>query len=295
MRALTILVIVAILLITALFSAFTVDQREQALVLRFGKADRIENGWGKEPDAGLKFRIPIADQIVKMDRRNLEIDLKPVELLASDQERLVVDAFVRYRIVDPIKFYQSLRDERGAELKLNSVMDSTLRDVLGGVTYTQIISGRRAELMESIQQTSNTVATEQGLGVEIIDVRIVRADLPKENAEKVFDRMVTQRQQEAAGIRAEGAERAQEIRATAEKEATLIVADAQQKAEIIRGEGDAERNRIYAEAFNQDPEFFSFYRRMDAYKKGLGTNTTYVLSPDSDFLSYLDNSRGPGR
>ena len=295
MRALSVLVVVAILLIVALFSAFTVDQREQALILRFGKADRVENGWGSDADAGLKFRVPIADKVVYLDRRNLEIDLKPVELLASDQERLVVDAFVRYRIVDPVKFYQSLRDKRGAELKLQSVMDSTLRDVLGGVDTPEIISGRRAELMEAIQSTSNRVATNQGLGVEIIDVRIVRADLPKENAEKVFDRMVTQRQQEAAGIRAEGAERAQEIRATAQKDATLIVAEAQQKAEIIRGEGDAERNRIYAEAYNLDPEFFSFYRRMEAYKKGLADGTTYVLSPDSDFLSYLDDQRGGTR
>ncbi|MBC6411692.1 MAG: protease modulator HflC, partial [Hyphomonadaceae bacterium] len=226
------------------------------------------------------------------DRRNLEVDLKPVELLAADQERLVVDAFVRYRIQDPIRFYEALTTRAGAEFQLQSVMDSTLRDVLGRVDTPEIIAGRRAELMTEIQTTSNKVAEDKRLGVEIIDVRIKRADLPPENAERVFRRMVTQREQEASRIRAEGEERAREIRATAEKTATVIRAEAQQKAEIIRGEGDKERNAIYAEAYERDPEFFSFYRSMQAYNKGLGTGTTYVLSPDSDFLAYLDDRNG---
>lgn len=284
--------LLGVVLVTLLFSFYTVTQYEQALVLRFGKASHVENPWGEEPNAGLKFRIPIADKVVSLDRRNLEIDLQPVELLASDQERLVVDAFVRYRIVDAVSFYEAVRNEAGAAAQLQSIMDSTLRDVLGRVETPEIISGRRAQLMEEIQVITNRFAQEKRLGVEIIDVRIVRADLPTENAERVFKRMVTQRAQEASRIRAEGEERAQEIRATADKTATVTIAEAQEKAEIIRGEGDADRNATYADAYNLDPEFFAFYRSMEAYKKGLGRNSTYVLSPDSDFLSYLSDQQG---
>ena len=287
------LVILGVLALLAIFTCmFTVKQWEQAIVLEFGEAKRVENAWLEEPDAGLKFKLPW-ESVTHMDRRNLEIDLQPVELLAADQERLVVDAFVRYRIENAIQFYEALQNELGAQQKLQSIMDSTLRDVLGRVETPEIIAGRRAELMAEIQNVSNTVARDQKLGVEIIDVRIKRADLPPENAERVFQRMVTQRQQEASRIRAEGEERAREIRATAEKEATIIKATAQEKAEIIKGEGDKERNRIYAEAYERDPEFFAFYRSMEAYKKGLGTGTTYILSPDSDFLGYLDDQAGP--
>ncbi len=287
------LAIVAVLVLFVLFSClFTVKQWEQSIVLEFGEAKRVENAWGETPNAGLKFKKPW-ESVVRMDRRNMEIDLKPVELLAADQERLVVDAFVRYRIKDAVKFYQALQNELGAQTKLQSIMDSTLRDVLGRVDTPEIIAGRRAELMAEIQEVSNNVAEAQNLGVEVIDVRIKRADLPQENAERVFQRMVTQRQQEASRIRAEGQERAREIRATAEKDAIIIKAEAQEKAEIIRGEGDKQRNAIYAEAYERDPEFFAFYRSMEAYKKGLGTGTTYVLSPDSDFLGYLDDQAGP--
>lgn len=277
-------------------SFYTVKQWEQALVLQFGEAKRVENAWGQEADAGLKMKLPLPfEEVRRLDRRNLEVDLRPVELLAADQERLVVDAFVRYRILDAVQFYEALQNELGAQQKLQSIMDSTLRDVLGRVDTPEIIAGRRAELMAEIQDVSNQVAKSQKLGVEIIDVRIKRADLPEENSQRVFERMVTQRQQEAAGIRAQGKERAREIRATAEKTATVIKAEAQQKAEIIRGEGDKERNAIYAEAYERDAEFFAFYRSMEAYKKGLGKKSTYVLSPDSDFLSYLDNQQGPRR
>lgn len=295
MRATTgLIVLVGIALITAFFVTFTVKEFDQAIVFQFGEAKRVENAWGENADAGLKFKYPW-ENVIMLERRNLEVDLAPVELLASDQERLVVDAFVRYRITEPIQFYEKLRNERGAQMQLQSIMDSTLRDVLGRVETPEIIAGRRAELMAEIQEVSNSVANVEDLGLEIIDVRIKRADLPRENSENVFSRMVTQRQQEASGIRAEGQERAREIRATAEKTATVIQAEAQQKAEIIRGEGDQERNAIYAAAYEQDPEFFAFYRSMEAYKKGLGQGTTYVLSPDSDFLGYLDNQRGPGR
>ena len=289
--AVVIAAIVGIILFTC---THTVREWEQALVLEFGEAKRVQNPWGAEADAGLKFKLPY-QTVVTLDRRNLEIDLKPVELLASDQERLVVDAFVRYRISDAVTFYEALQNELGAHQKIQSIMDSTWRDVLGRVDSPEIISGRRFELMSEIQQVANGVAKNQTLGVEIIDVRIKRADLPQENAQRVFQRMVTQRQQEAAGIRAEGDERAQEITATAEKDAIIIKAEAQKRAEIIRGQGDKERNRIFADAYNKDAEFFAFYRRMEAYQKGLGEGSTYVLSPDSDFLGYLDNQNGSGR
>ncbi|NNC36835.1 MAG: protease modulator HflC [Hyphomonadaceae bacterium] len=295
MKSLSTLVIAAIVAVVILFfCTFTVNQWSQALVLEFGQAQRVENAWGEEPDAGLKFKKPW-EKVVTLDRRNLEIDLKPVELLAADQERMVVDAFVRYRILDAVKFYETLRNEIGAQQKLQSIMDSTLRDVLGRVETAEIISGRRAELMAEIQSITNATAQDEtnDLGVEIIDVRIKRADLPKENAERVFARMITERNQRAAQIRAEGEKRSREIRATAEKTATVTVANAQEQSSKIKGQGDAERNKTYADAYNLDPEFFAFYRSMEAYKKGLTKGTTYVLSPDSDFLGYLDDQQGP--
>ena len=287
-------VIIALIVIAFLTMTHTVKEFEQALVLQFGEAKRVVNPWGADADAGLKFKSPV-ENVVILDRRNLEVDLQPVELVASDQERLVVDAFVRYRIVDGIRFYEALQSERGAQLQLQSIMDSTLRDVLGRVDRPNIIAGRRAELMAEIQQVSNNVVKDKNFGIEIIDVRIKRADLPPANTEQVFNRMVTERKQIAELLRSEGRERALEITSTAEKDATIIRAEAQQKAEIIRGEGDKERNNIYAAAYNKDPEFFAFYRSMEAYEKGLGSGTTYVLSPDSDFLSYLDNQNGGRR
>lgn len=287
-------VLLGILAVIVVMCTFTVKEWEQALVLEFGEAKRVENAWGEAPEAGLKFKLPY-ESVVTLDRRNLEVDLSSVELVASDQERLVVDAFVRYRIVDGIKFYQALQTERGAQLQLQSIMDSTLRDVLGRVDRPNIIAGRRAELMAEIQQVSNNVVKDKDFGIEIIDVRIKRADLPQANTEQVLNRMVTERKQIADLIRSEGREEALEITSTAEKDATIIRAEAQQKAEIIRGQGDQERNAIYAAAYNQDAEFFAFYRSMEAYKTGLSDGTTYVLSPDSDFLGYLGNQRGPGR
>jgi len=287
-------VIAAIIAAIVLLCTHTVKEWEQALILEFGQAKRVENTWGETPEAGLKFKLPY-EKVVTLDRRNLEVDLAPVELVASDQERLVVDAFIRYRIVDGVKFYQALQTERGAQLQLQSIMDSTLRDVLGRVNRPNIIAGQRAELMAEIQQVSNNVVKDKDFGIEIIDVRIKRADLPRANTEQVLNRMVTERKQIADLIRSEGREEAQEITSTAEKDATIIRAEAQQQAEIIRGQGDQERNAVYAAAYNQDPEFFAFYRSMEAYKKGLGKGTTYVLSPDSDFLGYLSDQGGPGR
>lgn len=273
-------------------SLFTVEEHEQAIVFQFGEAQRVENPWGEDANAGLKMKTPFIENVVYLSRRNLEVDLRPVELLAADQERLVVDAFVRYRITNAIRFYEKLRDERGAQDQLQAIFDSTLRDVLGRVDTPEIISGRRSELMAEIQSVADGVAEAEDLGIDIIDVRIKRADLPRENYDRVFKRMVSQRNLEASLLRAEGEEQAQEIRANAQREARVIRAEAQREAEIIRGEGDKQRNAIYAEAYKKDPEFFAFYRSMEAYKKGLGQNTTYVLSPDSDFLGYLDDQSG---
>jgi len=289
-----IVVLLGIIAIVVILCTHTVKEWEQALVLEFGQAKRVENAWGETPEAGLKFKLPY-EKVVTLDRRNLEVDLTSVELVASDQERLVVDAFIRYRIVDGVKFYQALQTERGAQLQLQSIMDSTLRDVLGRVDRPNIIAGRRAELMAEIQQVSNNVVKDKDFGIEIIDVRIKRADLPPANTEQVLNRMVTERKQIAELTRSEGREEALEITSTADKDATIIRAEAQQKAEIIRGEGDQERNNVYAAAYNKDPEFFAFYRSMEAYKTGLTSGTTYVLSPDSDFLGYLGNQNGPGR
>jgi len=295
MKGTPILVVIAgIIAVIILLCTHTVKEWEQALVLEFGQAKRVENPWGDTPKAGLKFKLPY-EKVVTLDRRNLEVDLDSVELVASDQERLIVDAFIRYRIVDGVKFYQALQTERGAQLQLQSIMDSTLRDVLGRVDRPNIIAGKRAELMAEIQEVSNNVVKDKDFGIEIIDVRIKRADLPSANTEQVLNRMVTERKQIADLIRSEGREEALEITSTADKDATIIRAEAQQQAEIIRGQGDKERNAIYADAYNQDPEFFAFYRSMEAYKTGLSNGTTYVLSPDSDFLGYLSDQGGPGR
>ncbi len=289
----TLFVIIAIAIAVLVSSTFTVKQWDQALILEFGEAKKISNPWGQEADAGLKFKKPW-EKVVILDRRNLEIDLQPVELLAADQQPMLVDAFVRYRIVDATKFYEALKDERGATLKLQSIMDSTLRDVLGRVNTQEIISGKRAQLMTEIQNITNATANapENDFGVEIIDVRIMRADLPKQNAERVFARMITERNQEAAQKRAEGEKKSREIRATADKTAAITVAEAEEKSLRIKGLADGERNKIFADAFNLDPEFFAFYRSMEAYKKGLSKGTTYVLSPNSDFLGYMDNQKG---
>lgn len=280
------------IILAIIASLFTVEEHEQAIVFQFGEAKRVENPWGGEANAGLKMKTPFIENVVYLSRRNLEVDLRPVELLAADQERLIVDAFVRYRITNAIRFYEKLRDERGAQDQLQAIFDSTLRDVLGRVDTPEIISGRRSELMAEIQSVADGVAEAEDLGIDIIDVRIKRADLPRENYDRVFKRMVSQRNLEASLLRAEGEEQAQEIRATAQKEARVIRAEAQRQAEVIRGEGDKQRNAIYAAAYTKDAEFFAFYRSMEAYKKGLGQNTTYVLSPDSDFLGYLDDQAG---
>ena len=267
-------------IVITLSAAFIVDQREQALVLQFGDPKRVI----QEP--GLNFKIPFIQQTVRFDKRLLDFDNAPEEVIASDQKRLVVDAFARYHITDPLKFYQTVGTEMALRPRLGSVLNSTLRQVLGTVPLQQVVSEKRGALMLEIRDIVRTEASRFGIRVE--DVRIKRADLPAQNSEAIYRRMQTERQQEAAELRAKGAEEAQKIRAEANRQKVVIVAEAEKDSQILRGDGEGQMNRIFAEAFGRDPEFFSFYRSMQAYEAALGTDdTTMVLSPDSDFFRYF--------
>ena len=267
-------------IVITLSAAFIVDQREQALVLQFGDPKRVI----QEP--GLNFKIPFIQQAVRFDKRLLDFDNAPEEVIASDQKRLVVDAFARYHITDPLKFYQTVGTEMALRPRLGSVLNSTLRQVLGTVPLQQVVSEKRGALMLEIRDIVRTEASRFGIRVE--DVRIKRADLPAQNSEAIYRRMQTERQQEAAELRAKGAEEAQKIRAEANRQKVVIVAEAEKDSQILRGDGEGQMNRIFAEAFGRDPEFFSFYRSMQAYESALGTDdTTMVLSPDSDFFRYF--------
>ncbi|MFN3624315.1 MAG: protease modulator HflC [Hyphomicrobium sp.] len=287
MRALlALLIIVAGLATVGIYtSAYIVHQNEQALILRFGEPMRVRT----EP--GLYFKLPFIDTVEIYDKRILDLDSQPQEVTAADQKRLVVDSFARYRIVDPLKFYQTLRYEEGVRSRLQPIIDSALRRVLGGATFQDVVRDKREELMKRIAKQVNQEGNEFGL--EVVDVRIKRADLPDQNSKSVFERMRAERQREAAEFRAQGTAEANRIKATADREATVIQAEATRKGEELRGAGDAERNKIYAEAFSKDPEFFEFYRSMQAYERGLkSTDTRLLLSPDSDFFRYFSDPHG---
>lgn len=284
------LVILGVAVFIGLQSVYTVNEREQALIVYLGEPVQSVNESGDE--AGLHFKVPFIMNVLKFDRRNVEFDMQPEEIQASDQVRLVVDAFLRYRIVDPLRFYQTVRDERGAQLRLRSIMDDSLRGVIASIPSQDVISGQRAALMERVQaQVEGQVAT-QNLGIEVIDVRILRADLPQQIAERVFQRMRSEREQEAARIRAEGEQDATEIRADADRQATIIQAEARAESERIRGEGDAQRNAIYATAYGRDVEFFEFYRSMQAYELAIQNGTPIVIPPDSEFFEYFRSQSG---
>jgi modulator of FtsH protease HflC len=266
-------------------SAFVVHQNEQALVLRFGEPKRVV----RQP--GLNWKYPVVDTVDVYDKRILDLDTQPQEVTASDQKRLVVDAFARYKIVDPLKFYQTVRSEEGVRSRLGPIMESALRRVLGAATFQDLVRDKREQLMKSIATQVNNEG--QPLGLEVVDVRIKRADLPEQNSKSVFERMRAERQREAAEFRAEGAAEANRIKATADRQATVIRAEATRKGEETRGEGDGARNRIYAEAYSKDPEFFEFYRSMQAYEKGLKSGDTRLLiSPDSEFFRYFIDPHG---
>jgi membrane protease subunit HflC len=268
-------------------SAFIVHQNEQALVLRFGEPVNVIT------KPGLNWKVPVVDTVDIFDKRILDLDATPQEVTALDQKRLVVDAFARYRIVNPLEFYKTLRYEAAVPSRLGPIVESALRGVLGGVTFQDIVREKREELMNRIAAQVNTQAAP--LGLEVVDVRIRRADLPEQNAKSVFDRMRAEREREAAEFRAQGVGEANRIRATADREVTVIKADATRKGEEMRGQGDAERNRIFADAFGKDADFFGFYRSMQAYEAAMQSgDTRLVLSPDSAFFKYFNDPAGAG-
>ncbi|MBM3530254.1 MAG: protease modulator HflC [Alphaproteobacteria bacterium] len=264
---------------------FTVYQTQQALVVRLGQPVRVVT----EP--GLHFKMPLIDNVIPIDKRILDLENPAQEVIASDQKRLVVDAFARYRIQEPLRFYQTVNTIAGANSQLSILLNSALRRVLGEATLTNVVRDERGTLMSRVRDQLDKEA--QVYGITVVDVRIRRADLPDQNSQAVYQRMQTERQREAAEFRAQGSQRSQEIRSKADRDVTVLLAEAQSKAEQTRGEGDGERNRIFAEAFNKDPDFFSFYRSMQAYEAGLGQNATrMVLQPDSDFFRYFVNPSG---
>ncbi|HEX3363462.1 protease modulator HflC [Phenylobacterium sp.] len=272
---------------------FIVDQREEAVVLRFGEPVRVIHAPG-QPGAGLNVKQPFVENVIQFDRRNLALEADQEEIIDADQQRLVVDAFLRYRISDPLQYYRTLRNEQIAQDRLERLVNSSLRQVLGSTTQSDIISARRDQLMQQSKLDVARRAKESRLGIEIIDLRIKRADLPEANRANVYRRMQSQRQQLAAQFRAQGEQQKREIIATADKQVAITLADAQQIGETTRGQGDAQRTRIFADAFGKDPSFAKFYRRMQAYEAGLGQgDTTMILSPeDTDILREMH--QGPG-
>ena len=269
-------------------SAFMVHQTEQALVLRFG--DPIP-GRGLVTTPGLHFKAPFIETVVYLDNRILDLETSKQEVLASDNNRIEVDAFLRYKIVDPLRFYQTVRSPLGAESQLANVLNSAVRRVLGEANMPQIVRDQRAQLMVRIRDQVESEASK--FGVTIKDVRIRRADLPRQISEKVFSRMQTERAREAAEFRAQGSEQAQRITSKADRDVVVLRAQAQQQADQLRGEGEAERNRIFADAYGKDPDFFAFWRSMQAYEAGLkSTDTRLVLSPNSEFFRYFGKPGG---
>ena len=286
----TALVVLLIALIGVGSSAFVVQQTQLALVLRFGEPVL---GRGLITSPGLHFKIPFIEKVVFLDNRILDLETSKQEVLASDNNRIDVDAFLRYKIVDPLRFYQSVGDTQRGEGQLINVLNSAVRRVLGEANMPQIVRDQRSQLMVRIREQVEQEASK--FGVTIKDVRIRRADLPRQISEKVYSRMQTERAREAAEFRAQGAEQAQRITSKADRDVVVLRAQAQQQADQLRGEGEAERNGIFAEAYGKDPDFFSFWRSMQAYEAGLKSgDTRLILSPKSQFFRYFGNSGRQG-
>ncbi len=281
--------VVAIIAAIAVYlSAFTVSMTQQAIVLQFGDPRAVIT----EP--GLHWKLPVVQNVIYIDKRILNLNAPPEEIIAKDRKRLVVDAFARYKIVDSLRFYQSVGDPRNSTDRLKPNFVSSLRNVLGDHTLEELVRDNRAGLMKKIQASFNEAAKQ--FGIEVVDVRIRRADLPEQNSQAIYQRMQTEREREAAEIRAQGNEEAQRIRSRADREVTVLIAEAERDGQIARGEGDARRNEIYAEAYSKDPEFFAFYRSMQAYRESMkGDNTTMVVTPDSEFFRYFGNESGGRR
>ena len=278
-----ILPLIVILGVVGYQAIVIVQEINQAIVLQFGDPKKIIT------KSGLNFKIPFIQNVVYLDKRVLNLDNPPEEVIAADQKRLIVDAFARFKIVDPLKFYISVGNERVARQRLATIINSRIRGVLGKQDLTTLLSVDRAKQMSIIQSDVNTEA--QNFGIEIVDVRIKRADLPQANSEAIYARMQTERQREAKEFRAQGAEIATKIKSTADKEVTVILANAKKKSEIMKGEGDGMRNKIFANAFGKDPKFFGFYSAMQSYEKALiGGETSLILSPDSDFFKFFGDT-----
>ncbi|MCF2522620.1 protease modulator HflC [Bradyrhizobium sp. G127] len=279
------LFILLVAIVVGYSSVFTVSQTEQVLLVRLGEPVRVVT----EP--GLNFKVPFIDTVISIDKRILDLENPAQEVIASDQKRLVVDAFARYRIKDPLRFYQTLGSIQAANIQLTTLLNASLRRVLGEVTFINVVRDERDVLMSRIQKQLDRETASYGIAV--IDVRIRRADLPEQNSQAVYQRMQTERQREAAEFRAQGGQKAQEIRSRADREATVIIADANSQADQVRGEGDGERNRLFAEAYGKDADFFAFYRSMSAYENSMkGGDTRFLLRPDSEFFRYFANPTG---
>ncbi len=284
--------ILAVIVILLYFSVFVVSQTQQALVLRFGEVVApLGQARGPVLKPGLYYKLPLIDNVVYFDKRLLDLDSPPLEVIASDQKRLVVDAFGRYRIVDPLRFYQAVGTLQIAQQRLSVVLNSAVRRVLGDASFIDLVRDKRAELMTRITQQVDNEA--KSLGVEVVDVRIRSADLPAANSQAIYQRMQTERQLVAAQTRAQGEQAARQIRAQADRQVTVIVAEANGEAAQTRGDGEAQRNGILSQAFGQDPDFFAFYRSLQAYQQGLQSgDTRFVMSPDSDFFRYFNSIYG---
>src|SRR5438034_10321417 len=279
------LILLFVVIIVGYSSVFTVSQTEQVLVVRLGEPIRVVT----EP--GLNFKAPFVDTVISIDKRILDLENPSQEVIASDQKRLVVDAFARYRIKNALRFYQSIGSIQAANIQLTTLLNAALRRVLGEVTFITVVRDQREALMARIREQLDHEA--DGYGIQVVDVRFGRADLPEQNSQAAYQRMQTERQREAAEFRAQGGQKAQEIRSNADREATVIIAEANSTAEQTRGSGDAERNRLFAESYGKDPDFFAFYRSMSAYENGLKSNDTrFLLRPDSDFFKFFGSSSG---
>jgi membrane protease subunit HflC len=284
--ALTIvLLLVGVAVVAAYLTLFTVYQTQQALVLEFGKPKRLVT------TPGLNYKIPFIQSVSFFDKRLLDLDSAPQEVIAADQKRIVVDAFARWRITDPLLFYQAVGDERVARSRLGFFLEASLRRVLGAASFEAVVRDKRHELMQTITDQVNAQA--KTLGITVVDVRIKRADLPEANSVAIYRRMQTERQREAAEIRAKGEEASRRIRATADRQVTVLKANATGESERIRGDGDAEKNAVFAAAFGKDPDFFAFYRSMQAYQGAFKSgDTRMLLSPSSQFFQYFNDASG---
>jgi membrane protease subunit HflC len=276
----TILIISTLAMLILISTMFTVDQRQQVLIVQFGEPIRVIDA------PGIKFKIPFLQDAIFFDKRIIDLNLAEQEVIASDQKRIIINAFAKYKIIDILKFYTTVGSIQGLSNKLSGVLDSSLRQVIGEVKLSELLTENRGDIMKRIRDIISQQSTI--FGIEIVDVRIMRGDLPKENSDAIFARMQTEREKEAREIRANGAEEGTKIRAEADKQKTIILAEANKKSYLIKGEGDAQAAKIYANAYNRDPEFAAFYRSMNAYKESLKTdNTKMIISPDSEFFKYL--------